>query len=101
MMGGGLLWAFDIGSVEELRGRVGGGRGLDGKWREGGKRDEGEEEEFEKWVASLTGRKKGEESGERGNRRWSAREVGDEDRVREERYAVVEPQAKDKRGKPR
>lgn len=91
------MWAFDIGSVEELRRRAGGGRGADGKWREGGRRDE-DEEEFEKWVASLTGRRK---EGEKEEGRWSAREVGGEERAREERYAVVEPRDTDKRGKSR
>ena len=97
MTGGGLLWAFDIGSVEEFRKRVGSGKGVDGKWRRREKRDEDEEDEFEKWVASLTGRKKGEEKEER---RRSAREPNEE-QAREERYAVVEPQATNERGKPR
>lgn len=100
MMGGGLLWAFDIGSLEEFRRRVGSRRGVDGKWRERGERGTEEDEvEFEKWIASLTGRKTGEEK--KAERRWDARESEKEERAREERYAVVEPQAGDKKGKPR
>lgn len=97
MMGGGLLWAFDIGTVEEFRRRVGSGKRVDGKWTGREKRDKDNEDEFEKWVASLTGRKKGEEKEER---RWSAREINEE-QAREERYAVVEPPATKERGKPR
>ncbi len=93
MMGGGLLWAFDVGGVEDLRRRVG-GRG--GKWRGKGKgerrEDEEEEEEFERWVASLAGRKMGEGK-EKEERRWSARDTDEKTRAREERYGVVEPRA--------
>ncbi|KAF6222818.1 hypothetical protein HO133_000868 [Letharia lupina] len=94
MAGGGLLWAFDIGSVEDIGRRVGGGRGGGGKWRGRGERGE-DEEEFEKWVASLTGRQTAEE------RRWSARGPEEEERAREEGYAVVEPRGMNERGKPR
>ena len=96
MMGGGLLWAFDIRSVEEFKGRVRARRGVDGKWSQLGKRDEDEEEEFEKWVASLTGRKKGVGKEER---RWSAREP-DQEQAREENYAVIESQATNGLEKP-
>ena len=98
MMGGGLLWAFDVGSVEEFRGRVGGRRGVDGGWRGEGKGVEGEETEFEKWVALVTGREMGEK---KEGRRGSAREFNEEERARGERYAVVEPQATSERGKPK
>ena len=98
MMGGGLLWAFDIGNLEDLKRRVGSGRGVDGKWRAKGERERDEEDEFEKWVASLTGRKMEEEKDER---RWSAREPNEEERAREERYAVVEPQTTSERREPR
>lgn len=97
-----MLWAFDIGSVEELRRRVGGGRrGVDGKGRGrgSGERDgDGDEEvEFERWVAGLTRGRKGNDMEER---RRSAR-GGTEERAREERFAVVEPNATNERGKPR
>lgn len=82
MMGGGLLWAFDVGSLEDFRRRVGSRRGVDGKWRRAGQGEGVEEEEFEKWVGSLTGRKMGEEKQER---RRSAREHEEEEPTREER----------------
>lgn len=74
MMGGGLLWAYDVGGLEDFRRRVAGRRGVDGKWKGRGERGEGEEEdELGEWVASLTGRKMGEKKGEEEERRWSAR----------------------------
>lgn len=102
MMGGGLLWAFDVGSVEDISRRLGGRRGADGKWRGRGHREDEEEEEeevFEKWVASLMGGRMGEEKEE--ERRWSARGPCEKERAREERYAVVEPRATNERRKPR
>lgn len=97
MMGGGLLWAFDIGSLEEFRRRAGSRRVVDGKWGGRGEKDE-HEEEFEKWIASLTGRKAGEGTEER---RWSARGPNEEERAREDGYAVVEPQATTEKEKSR
>lgn len=96
MMGGGLLWAFDIGSLEQFRRRVRDRRGVDGKWREQSGVEE-DDEEFEKWVASLTGRKVEEGKEER---KWSAR-GSDKEWATESDYAVIEPQATSGRGKPR
>lgn len=103
MMGGGLLWAFDVGGVEELKRRVEGRRrGVDGRWKGRGK-DDDEEGEFEKWVASLTGRGEREEEKGGRRRRWSAQEANEEEegRAREGRFAVVEAQATNERRKPR
>ncbi len=99
MMGGGLLWAFDIGSVEEFERRIGGRRrGVDGKWRERGERGGDEEVEFERWVAGMTGRKRGDDGEER---RTSAREAKKEEGKRGERYTEVESRAMNEKGKPR
>lgn len=98
MVGAGLLWAFDVGGLEDLRRRVG-RRGRRGRGREGrGDGDEGEVEvEFERWVASFTGG-----GGEREDkRRWSAREPEEGERTRDEGYAVVEPQVTNGKEKPR
>ena len=78
MVGGGLLWAFEIEGMEDLRGRVGRGRERE-REREGGEGGEDEVElEVEEWVASLTGKGGGEE------RRWSARGPDDgEERARD------------------
>ena len=76
MMGGGFLWAYDVGGLEDFRRRVGGRRGVDGKWKGRGERVEDEEEdEFGEWVASLTGRKMEEKKKDEEERRWSAREA--------------------------
>lgn len=48
MMGGGLLWSFDVSSVEEMRRRV---RGVGGEGKV-----EVEDEEFREWVADVLGR---------------------------------------------
>ena len=53
MMGGGLLWSFDIGSIEDLRRKVRGGLGVDGSERS----EQNVEEEFEEWIASVLQRK--------------------------------------------
>lgn len=67
MMAGGLAWAFDVGSLEELRGRVGMRKvvvevGLDGS---GGGESE-DDREMEGLVARALGRKveQGREGGE-------------------------------------
>lgn len=55
MFGGGLLWALDISSLDDLRRKVRGGRGVDGS---GSGRSEREaEEEMEEWLATVLARK--------------------------------------------
>jgi hypothetical protein len=66
MMTGGLLWAFDISSLEDMRRKVRGGLGVDGTGR--GERDV--EEEFEEWLASTLERKKEKERRKRGADDW-------------------------------
>lgn len=51
MLAGGLLWAFDISSLEDLRRKVRGGMGF------GGKSEREAEEEMEEWLASVLVRK--------------------------------------------
>jgi len=54
MMTGGLLWAFDISSLDDLRKKIRGGLGVDGTGR-----DEGAlEREFEEWLATTIERKR-------------------------------------------
>ena len=50
---GGILWAFDVSSMEDLRGRVRGGLGIDGT----GKSEKEAEEEIEEWLATVLSRK--------------------------------------------
>ncbi|KAI9879212.1 MAG: hypothetical protein M1830_009213 [Pleopsidium flavum] len=54
MVTGGVLWACDISSMEELRRGVRGGLGVDGSGRR-------EEEEMEEWVVSVLARKEEKE----------------------------------------
>jgi len=53
MMGGGLLWAFDITGLDEMRRRLRSGKhmGGDGKWEK-----DTEEEELEQWLAGILGK---------------------------------------------
>ena len=53
MMGGGLLWAFDISSMDDMRRKVRGGLGVDGS----GRSESNVEEEFEEWLATVLQRK--------------------------------------------
>jgi len=52
MLSGGLLWAFDIGSVEDMRGKVRTNMGLDAV-----RTDQDAEEEIEEFIASVLARK--------------------------------------------
>lgn len=104
MVGAGLLWAFDVGGLEDLKRRVGRGRSRGRGRGEGGGDGDGDEDEveveFARWVASFTGR--GGTGGEgEDKRRWSAREPEKEERVKDEGYAVEEPQATNGKEKPR
>ena len=57
MMTGGLLWASDISTLDDMRRKVRGGLGVDGTGR--GEKDV--EEEFEEWLATVLERKKEKE----------------------------------------
>lgn len=53
MVTGGLLWAFDISSLEDARVKIRGGLGVDGSGRSEAEADE----EFEEWLATTLARK--------------------------------------------
>lgn len=53
MLGGGLLWGFDIWGLEDMRRRLRGGLGFDGS----GRSEKDAEEEFEEWLATVLARK--------------------------------------------
>jgi hypothetical protein len=48
MLGGGLLYAFDISSLDDMRGQVRASIGVDGP-----RTDEDEEREIEEWIAKT------------------------------------------------
>ena len=103
MVTGGLLWAFDISSLEDMRRKVRGRLGVDGSGR-----TEGDvEEEFEEWVAGVLKRKEDKEKRRRGGEGKMQRRIreAEEDRKErdevEERFAVVEEGFRNERGKPR
>lgn len=52
MFSGGLLWAFDISSVDDLRRKIRGNLGVDGEGRESRA-----DEEMEEWLATVLARK--------------------------------------------
>jgi hypothetical protein len=61
---GGLLWAFDISSMQDLRRRIRGGLGVDGS----GRSETDAEEEFEEWLATVLARKEEKERSGRKDR---------------------------------
>jgi hypothetical protein len=65
MATGGMLYAFDISSLADLRTKVRGGLGADGT----GRTEKDAEEEFEEWLAGVLARKseKENQAKERGN----------------------------------
>jgi len=52
MFTGGMLWAFDISSLEDMRRKLRGGLGIDGE-----RRENAAEEEMEEWLATVLARK--------------------------------------------
>lgn len=75
MVTGGLLWAFDISSMEDARIKIRAGLGLDGS----GTSAADAEEEFEEWLATTlarkeTKRKKVEREGEGDDQRTNERD---------------------------
>jgi hypothetical protein len=61
MSTGGLLWAFDIASIDELRAKIRGTLGVDG---EAG-RESRAEKELEEWLAGVFERKKNSADGKK------------------------------------
>jgi hypothetical protein len=53
MSTGGLLWYFDINSMDDARRKLRGGLGVDGSGRD----EKQAEEEFEEWMATVLSRK--------------------------------------------
>jgi len=97
MMTGGVLWAADISSLEELRRKVRGGLGVDGT----GRGESDVEEDWEEWLARVVERRREKE------RRRRAREekgvLGSEDdrRIWEEDIDVSGGQRVNEKGKKR
>ena len=56
---GGLLWYFDINSMEDARRKLRGGLGVDGSGRD----ETQAEEDFEEWMATVLARKETKEMG--------------------------------------
>ena len=84
MMTGGVLWALDVSSLDDLRSRVRGRLGVDEHGRNA-------DEEIEEWVASVLARK---ERREEGRRRAPG---GDEEEEEEEENEGVDRDGKRKR----
>ncbi|OCL10188.1 hypothetical protein AOQ84DRAFT_353664 [Glonium stellatum] len=57
MAGGGMLWAFDISSMDDMRRKIRGGLGIDGS----GRSEKDAEEEMEEWLATVLARKEEKE----------------------------------------
>lgn len=62
MSTGGLLWYFDINSMDDARRKLRGGLGVDGSGRD----EKQAEEEFEEWMATALSRKEVKEKGKVG-----------------------------------
>lgn len=60
MIGGGLLWAFDVWGLQDMRTKLRGAL----RFTEGGERDA--EEEFEEWLATTLARKERKEGSKEG-----------------------------------
>ncbi|KAH8802794.1 hypothetical protein F5884DRAFT_756105 [Xylogone sp. PMI_703] len=62
MVSGGLLWAFDISSLEDMRKKIRGGLGIDGN----GVSANDAEEELEEWLATVLARKEEKQKSKKG-----------------------------------
>jgi hypothetical protein len=97
MMVGGVLWALDISSMDELRRKVRGGLGVDGT----GRSAEDAEEEWEEWLAEVVERRR-----EKAKRRRESADAGgvgsaDDRRIWEEDIDVSGGERVNERGKKR
>jgi hypothetical protein len=61
MFTGGLLWAFDISSLDDMRRKLRGGLGMDDDERENAA-----EEEMEEWLTTVLARKEQKEKDRKG-----------------------------------
>jgi hypothetical protein len=59
MSTGGMMWYFDINSMDDARRKLRGGLGVDGTGRD----EKQAEEEFEEWMATTLSRKETKEKG--------------------------------------
>jgi hypothetical protein len=59
---GGMLWYFDINSMDDARKKLRGGLGVDGTGRD----EKQVEEEFEEWMATVLARKEEKEKSKAG-----------------------------------
>jgi hypothetical protein len=59
MSAGGMMWYFDINSMDDARRKLRGGLGVDGTGRD----EKQAEEEFEEWMATTLSRKEAKEKG--------------------------------------
>lgn len=62
MSTGGMLWYFDINSMDDARKKLRSGLGVDGTGRD----EKQAEEEFEEWMATVLSRKETKEKGKMG-----------------------------------
>jgi hypothetical protein len=62
MSTGGMLWYFDINSMDDARRKLRGGLGVDGTGRD----EKQAEEEFEEWMATALSRKEAKEQSKMG-----------------------------------
>lgn len=69
MSTGGLLWYFDINSMDDARRKLRGGLGVDGSGRD----EKQAEEEFEEWMATVMSRKEAKEREKADEKRFNER----------------------------
>jgi hypothetical protein len=69
MSTGGLLWYFDINSMDDARRKLRGGLGVDGSGRD----EKQAEQEFEEWMATVLSRKEAKEKGRVEDKRFNER----------------------------
>ena len=89
---GGVLFAFDIGSLDEMRQRIRGGLGVDGS----GRSEEEVEEEWEEWLAGVVERRRRKEERRRREKEGKGGE-GEE----EEEWPDFKLEHRNARGRPR
>ena len=90
---GGVLFAFDIGSLNEMRTMVRGGLGVDGS----GRSEQEVEEEWEEWLAGVVERRRKKE--ERRRREQEGGNGGAEEE--EEEWPDFKLEHRNQRGRPR
>lgn len=97
MMTGGVLWAADISSLEELRRKVRGGLGVDGT----GRGESDVEEDWEEWLARVVERRREKERRRRVREEKGVLGSEDDRRIWEEDIDVSGGQRVNEKGKKR